>query len=331
MVSDCAEATIVAQNCCSERTCSMQRRVSVCVAAVALLAPAVLFGQTDEASIKKQLGALSFYGMPAGMMGDGAGVPKAVDDVDRPGAIVQLSADIGALPPGAKKVEYADQLAVISTQGQNGAEAMQAAADTLAAALKESPQPAGKGGLPAHGYIELAKMARYAGTKASLSGEMPDRAAQTVAAAEADAQKADFTLKDLDNKTVRLSALKGKIVLVSFFTIGCSACLREMQDLELIHERYADQGLVILSIAEAQDPAQVFRAMSRMDYKPQVLLDDSGVGYTGSAAKAFRIDGVPRTFVFGREGKLVAQSLDMCTQRQFFNMLGRAGLQPEQR
>jgi peroxiredoxin len=309
----------------------MVKRLGACAVAIALAAPAASRGQANEASIKKQLGALSFYGMSAGMMGDGAGVPKAVADAERPGTIVQLSGDIGALPPGVKKVEYADQLAVISTQGQNGAEAMQAAADTLAAALKESPQPAGKGGQPAYPYMELAKMARYAGIKTSLSGPMLDKAAQTVAAEEADAQKADFTLKDLDNKTVMLSALKGKIVLVSFFTIGCSACLREMQNLELIHERYADQGLVILSIAEQQNPAQVFRAMSRMNYKPQVLLDDSGLGYSGSAAKAFRIDGVPRTFVFDRDGKLVAQSLDMCSQRQFFNMLGRAGLQPEQR
>jgi len=47
-------------------------------------------------------------------------------------------------------------------------------------------------------------------------------------------------------------------------------------------------------------------------------------------AQTFHIDGVPRTFVFDREGRLAAQSLDMCTQRQFFNMLGRAGLQQEQ-
>jgi hypothetical protein len=39
-------------------------------------------------------------------------------------------------------------------------------------------------------------------------------------------------------------------------------------------------------------------------------------------------EGLPRTFVFDREGKLVGESIDMCTQRQFFLMLGKAGLQP---
>ena len=295
----------------------------VCMAlAVALLAPIAVQGQANEGAIKKQLGALNFYG---GMRGG----PPAMADADRALAIANLSKDIASLPPGTKKVEYADQLAVISTQGQNGAEAMQSAADTLAAALKESPQPAPKDGLPSHAYMELAKMARYAGVKTSLSDPMLDKAAQTVLANEADVAKADFTLKDLDGKKVTLSALKGKIVLVNFFATDCSACMHETQDLELIHEHYANQGLVILRITE-ENPAQVDRVMSHMNFKPQVLTDNGGMGFYGAAGKAFHIDGEPRTFVFGRDGKLVAESLDMCSQRQFFAMLGRAGLQPEQ-
>lgn len=295
----------------------------VCMAlAVALLAPIAVQGQPNEGAIKKQLGALSVGG---GMRGG----PPAMADADRASAIGNLSKDIASLPPGTKKVEYADQLAVISTQGQNGAEAMQSAADTLAAALKESPQPAAKDGLPAHPYMELAKMARYAGVKTSLSDPMLDKAAQTVLADEAEVQKADFTLKDLDNKKVTLSALKGKIVLVNFFATDCSACMRETQDLELIHEHYANQGLVILRITE-ENPAQVYKIMSHMNFKPQVLFDNGGMGFYGAAGKAFHIDGEPRTFVFDRDGKLVAESLDMCSQRQFFSMLGRAGLKPEQ-
>jgi peroxiredoxin len=295
----------------------------VCIALVAaLLAPVAVQGQANEGAIKKQLAALSFYG---GMRGG----PPAMADADRAAAIAKLSKDIASLPPGTKKVEDADVLAVISTQGQNGVESMQAAADTLAAALKESPQPAAKDGTPAHPYMELAKMARYAGIKTSLSDPQLDVAAKKVLEDEADVQKADFTLKDVDGKKVTLSALKGKIVLVNFFATNCSACMHETQDLELIHEHYANQGLVILRITE-ENPAQVYKIMSHLNFKPQVLLDNGGMGYNGPAGKAFHVDGFPRTFVFDREGKLAAESLDMCSQQQFFSMLGRAGLQPEQ-
>ena len=40
----------------------------------------------------------------------------------------------------------------------------------------------------------------------------------------------------------------------------------------------------------------------------------------------FRIEGIPKSFVYDREGKLVAQSIDMRTRKQFLEMLARAGL-----
>jgi hypothetical protein len=54
-----------------------------------------------------------------------------------------------------------------------------------------------------------------------------------------------------------------------------------------------------------------------------VLLDDGG-----KVAKQFHVDGIPRTFVFDREGKLAAQATDMRTQQQFLRMLAAAGLKP---
>jgi hypothetical protein len=45
-------------------------------------------------------------------------------------------------------------------------------------------------------------------------------------------------------------------------------------------------------------------------------------------AASDEVDGVPRTFVFNREGKLAGQAIDQCTQRQFFQMLAAAGLHP---
>ena len=299
-------------------------RVRVAVA-VCLLACAKVWAQTDESTVKKELSDLTFYGIPAGLLPATDAVPKAIEDADRPAAIKQAAQDIAALPAGPRKVTLAYQLAVISTQGQNGISAMQAAADTLAAALKESPQPAGKNGQPAQAYMELARIAHFANVQTTLSDPQMDLAAKMVLGNEAAAQKADFTLRDLDNKKVTLSALKGKIVLLNFSSVNCGACLREMGDLELIHELYASAGVVVLSIAE-DDPAQVFRAMSRLHYLPQVLVDDSSIGSYGAAAQIFHIDGVPRTFAFDRDGKLVAQSLDMCSRRQFLAMLGRAGL-----
>ena len=41
----------------------------------------------------------------------------------------------------------------------------------------------------------------------------------------------------------------------------------------------------------------------------------------------FQVDGIPKSFVYDRTGKLVAQSIDMRTRGQFLTMLAAAGLQ----
>jgi peroxiredoxin len=43
--------------------------------------------------------------------------------------------------------------------------------------------------------------------------------------------------------------------------------------------------------------------------------------------KAFIVEGIPHSFVYDREGKLVVQSIDMRTQQQFLEMLGKVGLE----
>lgn len=41
----------------------------------------------------------------------------------------------------------------------------------------------------------------------------------------------------------------------------------------------------------------------------------------------YEVRGIPKSFVYNRDGELVAQSIDMRTQKQFLEMLVRAGLQ----
>lgn len=297
------------------------RKYAVFLAVVCLASPA-LRGQATEASINKQLAALSNITSPMGPGGMPGAPGPAIPEADRPAAFAKAAKDISSLPDGLPKVKLADSLAQIAARGQNGAEALQAAADTLADAVAKSPQPE-KDGRPAPPYFMLAKLARYAGISTSLKDPELTKADEILVANEADVAKADFTLRDINNKKVTFSSLRGKIVLVSFWATECGTCRKEMQDLDLIYTHYQQQGLVILSIAD-ENPRSVGEALSRMNYHPEVLIDDSD-----KVGKAFHVDGVPMTFVFDRDGKLVAESIDMCTQRQFFSMLGKAGLEPE--
>jgi peroxiredoxin len=280
------------------------RRYALFIAFALLTSPA-LWGQATVSSISKQLDGL-----------------RAVPDPQRPAATTKIANDIRTLPPGLPKLKLADSLTHLATEGDPGQETLQAVADTLAQALKETPQPPLKDGRPAMPYTDLAKLARYEGITTDFKDPMLSIADDILVANDADVAKADFTLKDLQGKKYTLSALKGKIVLVNFWATWCQPCRKEMQDLDLIYTHYQQQGLVVLSITN-ENPVQVNAYLSPMGYHPPVLTDDGG-----KVAKQFHVDGLPRTFIFDRDGKLVAESIDMRTQRQFFAMLAKAGLQP---
>jgi peroxiredoxin len=258
----------------------------------------------SEASITKQLQGL-----------------RAVPDARRPAVTKQIALDIRTLPAGLPKLKLANGLCSLATEGDAGKETLDAVAETLATALKENPiPPKTPDAQPAQPYMELAKLIRYEHVSATLDDPLMARADAVLAANDADVAKADFTLKDLKGKKVTLSELRGKIVLVNFWATWCPPCRKEMPDLDSIYTHFQSQGLVILSISD-EDAFKVGSFLAPANYHPPVLLDPDG-----KVAKEFHVDGIPKSFVFDREGKLVAQSIDMRTQRQFLNMLARAGL-----
>ena len=244
---------------------------------------------------------------------------RSVASDQKPAVIVKLAADIGSLPAGAQKVGYADALSHLATEGDAGHNALQAVSDTLSAALSESPLPL-KGDKIPMPYHDVAMLVRYEGVSSTLKDPLYDKAAKMLADNEADIGKADFTLKTLKNKKVTLSELRGKIVLVNFWATWCPPCRAEMGDLDVLQRYFESQGLVVLSITD-EDGFKVAQFIGGSKYAPDVVLDPGG-----KVHQAFHITGIPRTFLFGRDGKLLAVGIDQRTRRQFLEMLSKTDL-----
>jgi peroxiredoxin len=138
---------------------------------------------------------------------------------------------------------------------------------------------------------------------------------------DAKREKADFTLTDLEGKPWHLRDLKGKVVLVNFWATWCPPCRKEMPDLQALYNKYKGDGLVVLSISD-EETAKVTPFIAERKITYPVLLDPGR-----KVNEAFVVEGIPKSFVYNREGKLVAQSIDMRTRSQFQAMLAQAGLQ----
>ncbi len=236
------------------------------------------------------------------------------DDV-RARTTKDLAIQIRQLPSAPNKLRLAVGLAGRATEGDFGHDTLQEVATTLADAIKEQPPK------KQDAYLDLASLVRYEHVNASL--DSPEFAA-AMAKLEADDQhrnEANFTLTDLRGKTWTLRDLRGKVVLVNFWATWCPPCRKEMPDLEILYRRFGPQGLVILGISD-EEAAKVKPFIEQQKVTYPVLLDPGR-----RVNELFQIEGIPKTFIYDREGKIVAQSIDMRTQKQFLEMLGKAGLQ----
>ena len=240
------------------------------------------------------------------------------DDV-RAKTTKQLALDIRALPRTLHKLSLATGLANLSTEGDFGKDTLQEVTTTLADALREQPMPM-NGNEPSFPYVELATLVRYEHMKAVIDNPQFTAAMAKLEADDAARAKAEFTLNDLAGKSWTLRDLRGKVVLVNFWATWCPPCRKEMPDLDGLYKKFKDQGLVILAIDD-EDIAKIKPFLAERPVSYPILLDPGR-----KVNELFRVDGIPKNFVFDREGKLVAQSIDMRTRKQFLDMLAQAGL-----
>jgi peroxiredoxin len=239
---------------------------------------------------------------------------RALPDDVRARTTKRLALEIRKLPVADNKVVLASQLANLSTEGDFGRDTLQEVATTLATVLRERPDQ------PEMTYLSLAQLVKYEHMNASLDSAQFVAAMSKLEADDERRQQADFTLADLDGKNWTLKDLRGKVVLVNFWATWCPPCRKEMPDLEKLYRRFKDQGLVMLVISD-EDAGKVRPFIAEKQYTYPILLDPGR-----KVTELFAVQGIPKSFVYNREGKLVAQSIDMRTGKQFLEMLAQAGL-----
>jgi peroxiredoxin len=307
------------------------RSFSVSIAILAL----VTFGSRNASSQQKQI-VWSADEKPIAEQIHGL---RALPDDVRAGTTKEIALKIRKVSATENKLRLAVGLAGLSTEGDFGHDTLQEVATTLAETLRERPAPWSKPDSqddkgekekkdavrePAYAYVELATLVRYEHvTPVEFSNDDGQYRAAMAALEEEDRKREhpEFSLKDLSGKTWTFSELRGKVVLVNFWATWCPPCRKEVPDLEALYGRFAGKGFVVLGISD-EETAKVAPFIAERKISFPVLLDPGR-----KVNEMFVVEGIPKSFVYDREGKLVAQSIDMRTQKQFLEMLAKAGLE----
>ncbi len=116
---------------------------------------------------------------------------------------------------------------------------------------------------------------------------------------EPPAQLPAVTFTTITDHQLDGAALRGHPVLVSFWSITCGPCLREIPDLIALQRELGPKGLIILAIAMPYDPPDRVLALTRERQLPYSIVLDP-MGKTGAAFGG--IDATPTTFLFDAEG-----------------------------
>ena len=168
----------------------------------------------------------------------------------------------------------------------------------------------------------IATVAALALSLLTLNVDLPWRSHGASASAEktlacpANAKPANlnFTLKDMDNRPVRLSDFKGKVILLDFWATWCGPCKIEIPWFTEFQKRYGQNGLQVIgvSVDDTLDKLTPFVRELKMNYLVLQGLDHDDL------QDAFGpMWGIPVTVLISRDGKVCGKHTGLSSKEAF--------------
>ena len=113
----------------------------------------------------------------------------------------------------------------------------------------------------------------------------------------------DFQLPGLDSKRHRLSAYRGKMVLINFWATWCRPCRKEMPAIDRIDRHFKEKGFVVLAVHVGPGLVNIKKFLTTTPVGLKILINDA------ISLPGWRITGLPVSYLIDREGRLIAWAL----------------------
>jgi len=130
----------------------------------------------------------------------------------------------------------------------------------------------------------------------------------------------DFVLEDLSGNPVKLSDLRGRLVVLNFWATWCTPCRTEMPEFQEIYQRN-EQDLVVLGINLEESPSDIQDFVSPLNITYPILLDKEGL-----VSRLYKVIQLPNTYFIDRQGILRIRHIGFLSSDQFQEYLDRVGV-----
>ncbi|WP_311951568.1 peroxiredoxin family protein [Mucilaginibacter terrae] len=110
----------------------------------------------------------------------------------------------------------------------------------------------------------------------------------------------DWTLHDVNGNKVSLSEMKGKVVVMDFYFIGCAGCMLSVKPLNAIYEKYKNKDVVIISLSERDKQKAV------LAFEKQYTIKYPGCIDAANVVKAYHVTAFPTYYFIDKDGKVAS-------------------------
>ncbi|MDT8383685.1 MAG: TlpA disulfide reductase family protein [Gammaproteobacteria bacterium] len=109
----------------------------------------------------------------------------------------------------------------------------------------------------------------------------------------------DFTLKSRSGENIKLSELRGDVVMINFWASWCAPCRQEMPLLDAMYKKYSDLGFVLLGVNVEEDSSKAGELLREVPVSFPVLYDNRN-----DVTKLYKVVAMPSTVMVDRDGNM---------------------------
>lgn len=127
-----------------------------------------------------------------------------------------------------------------------------------------------------------------------------------------------FTLTGTDGKIIKLSAFKGKIVIIDFWATWCPPCRRGIPDFIELQKEFG-KDLVIIGISTDEQKSDVIAYMKTIAINYPIVYGTPEVGRLYGIQ--YGVDPIPHSFIVDKKGKIVGEHVGLVPKSEYTDQL----------